>query len=149
MSVSWPLSTAASWFSNQFINSAKIQANITDPLNDLYNKTAADTGWLAMASLQSGWTNDSTALQARQVGGVVHLVGGIVNASFSTGTFTLAATLPSTVAAPPGTRVYRISRGSSAVTSEVRLLADRSVQVLTSASSGNAFRLDGLYYLTS
>lgn len=38
MAVSWPLAAAASWFSNQFINSAKIQANVTDPLNDLAAK---------------------------------------------------------------------------------------------------------------
>jgi hypothetical protein len=39
MAVSWPLASAVSWFSNQLINAAKIQAQITDPLNDLNTRT--------------------------------------------------------------------------------------------------------------
>lgn len=39
MAVSWPLAAVSTWFSNQLVNAAKIQANITDPLNDLNTRT--------------------------------------------------------------------------------------------------------------
>lgn len=106
-----------------------------------------DSGWVNMTGIQAGWSNDSTVPQARQIGMVVYMVGGVVNATFNSGTFTTAISLPSTIAAPPGTRVFRVARSSTALTSEGRLLSDRSVQVNTTAASGNAFRFDQMSYV--
>lgn len=108
-----------------------------------------DTGWVNMTSIQAGWSNDSTVPQARQIGDVVYMVGGVVNATFNSTGFTTAIFLPSAVAAPPNTRVLKIARSSTSLSSEARLLVDRSVQVNTSAASGNAFRFDGMFYVAN
>lgn len=134
------------------VNQAALDLAFTTPINDLYALLAtvlADTGWQGVASLQTGWTNDSVPLQSRQIGPYVFLKGGLINATFNTSTFTLAATLNSSVAAPTATNVFHIARSSATVSSEARVLSDRSVQVLTSAAAGSAFRFDGLCYLAN
>jgi len=137
------------------VTQAGLDTAFTVPINDLYALLApllADTGWVSMASLTSGWTNDSTPLKARQIGPIVYFQGGVINATFNSTVFTTVATLPSGaggVTFPPGTRVLPLPSMNGALNRDARLLADGSVQVITSAANGAAFRFDGAYYLTT
>lgn len=147
MATSFPMSSP--WVDLEALNAAKLSARTTTPINDLYALLApliTDSGWQNMASLSLGWTNDSTVPQARRVGNVVYLVGGVVNATYNSTSYATACVLPATVPLPPGTRVLSLPAAGTAARS-ARLLSDGSVQMATSATSSVAFRLDGLYYL--
>lgn len=105
----------------------------------------SDSGWVNITGLASGWSNDSSAPQVRQIGNRVYFQGGVTNTSFNQTTFTTVFSLPTGISPPTGTRVYTVfgvaARG-------VRLLGDGSVQLWSSAASTVTFSLDPISYMT-
>lgn len=103
-----------------------------------------DTGWIAPASLASGWTNAAgSTFQVRQVGDRVHFRGGIVNASFVNG-YTTAATLPGSITFPATAVGLPVSSNTSAARS-ANMNTDGTISIYSSVASGSAYFIGGGY----
>lgn len=112
---------------------------------------SSDTGWLS-CSITSGWANDGGVYgptQARQIGSVVYIRGGVTNTNFNSTVWTAAASLPAGIGLPTNTPLFALPNPQSAtIARNARVTTAGNIEI-TSAGGANSFTyaLDVIRYL--
>jgi len=124
---------------------ANVPADMREMAERLDVIAGVDTGWLLCTVSAAGWTN-SPPLSARQIGAVVYLRGGMVNAAFTNSGHVALGTLPACISCPLANCLLPIaSYGATAYMRSMQVTTAGAIAVSSSMASSNLWAINHCY----
>lgn len=101
------------------------------------NTYNTDTGWLDCPGLTANWT-EGPSMQARKIGPIVYIVGGLKRANTALANQETAFNLPAGIPGPGASAYFRVSTGQTDVTPELVVNPDGTCDARAKSSTSLA-----------